>query len=95
MLISYAGIKVDEQNVIGDRNNVEFTEVNIYLIFFCLKILRCQSDFVFQICMRLGWKPKLIEFEILPLVLQASGQEPEYFEIPSDLAYECEFVHPK
>lgn len=45
--------------------------------------------------MKLGWKPKFEEFEILPLVLQASGQDPEFFELPTDLSIECELSHPK
>jgi len=57
------------------------------------------SDFLikynFKICIKLGWKPKITEFEFLPLVLQASGQAPEFFEIPPDLTMEVEFVHPK
>lgn len=45
--------------------------------------------------MKLGWKPRYEEFELLPLVLQANGQDPEVFEIPSDLRFECEIQHPK
>jgi nitric oxide synthase oxygenase domain/subunit len=42
----------------------------------------------------LGWKPKYSEFDILPLVLQADGKEPEIFEIPSDLAVLVDMIHP-
>ena len=59
--------------MIGDRANIEFTEI----------------------CLKLGWKPKFENFEFLPLVLQASGQEPEFFELPADLSIECELIHPK
>lgn len=45
--------------------------------------------------MKLGWKPKYTDFEILPLVLQANGQDPEIFELPPDLAMEVVLIHPK
>lgn len=45
--------------------------------------------------MKLGWKPKRLEYEFLPLVLQANGEEPEIFEIPDDLRFEVNFIHPK
>ena len=47
-----------------------------------------------QVCLKLGWKPKYSEFDILPLVLQADGKEPEIFEIPSDLAVLVDMIHP-
>jgi nitric oxide synthase oxygenase domain/subunit len=43
----------------------------------------------------MGWKPKYTEFDILPLVLQANGQDPELFEIPSDLTVSLDLTHPK
>ena len=44
----------------------------------------------------MGWKPKNPgRFRVLPLVLQADGQDPELFEIPSDLVLEVEMTHPK
>lgn len=46
-------------------------------------------------CIKLGWKPKRLEYEILPLILQANGGEPELFEIPHDLRFEVEIIHPK
>ena len=45
--------------------------------------------------MRLGWKPKYTDFDVLPLILQANGQDPEMFELPSDLINEVEIVHPQ
>ena len=45
--------------------------------------------------MKLGWKPKYTEFEILPLVLQANGQDPEMFELPPELTTEVALIHPK
>uniref|UniRef100_A0A8C5M157 Nitric oxide synthase n=1 Tax=Leptobrachium leishanense TaxID=445787 RepID=A0A8C5M157_9ANUR len=48
-----------------------------------------------QLCIQLGWKPKYERFEILPLVLQANGQDPEMFEIPSELILEVTMEHPR
>lgn len=48
-----------------------------------------------EVCIKLGWKPKYVEFELLPLVLQANGQDPEWFELPPDLVMELSLVHPK
>ena len=49
----------------------------------------------FQICQKLGWKGKGTRFDILPLLLQANGHDPEMFEIPSDLVLEVPIKHPK
>ena len=43
----------------------------------------------------LGWKGKGGRFDILPLVLQANGGPPEYFEIPRNLVLEVKIKHPK
>nr|KAF6457864.1 nitric oxide synthase 2 [Rousettus aegyptiacus] len=48
-----------------------------------------------QLCIDLGWKPKYGRFDVLPLVLQADGHDPEFFEIPSDLVLEVPMEHPK
>lgn len=48
-----------------------------------------------ELCIQLGWKPKYERFEILPLVLQANGEDPEFFEIPKDLIHEVPMEHPK
>ena len=48
-----------------------------------------------EICLKLGWKPKYTEFDILPLVVQANGQDPEMFELPDDLIHEVWITHPK
>ncbi|XP_053560576.1 nitric oxide synthase, inducible isoform X2 [Bombina bombina] len=47
-----------------------------------------------ELCIQLGWKPKYGRFEILPIVLQANGQDPEVFEIPSELIPEVPLEHP-
>jgi nitric-oxide synthase len=56
---------------------------------------KAQVEFT-KVCQRLGWKPKgePTEFDVLPLVLQANGQDPEWFDLPEDLIYEIEINHP-
>jgi nitric oxide synthase oxygenase domain/subunit len=48
-----------------------------------------------QICVGQGWQPKNGRFDVLPLVLQANGEEPEVFEIPEDLILEVNITHPE
>ncbi|NXG42365.1 NOS2 protein, partial [Psilopogon haemacephalus] len=48
-----------------------------------------------QLCIELGWKPKHGRFDVLPLVLQANGQDPEMFEIPPGIVLEVPLEHPK
>ncbi|KAM9596861.1 nitric oxide synthase, inducible [Trichechus inunguis] len=48
-----------------------------------------------QLCIDLGWKPKYGRFDVVPLVLQADGHDPELFEIPPDLVLEVPLEHPK
>uniref|UniRef100_A0A3B4YGT4 Nitric oxide synthase n=1 Tax=Seriola lalandi dorsalis TaxID=1841481 RepID=A0A3B4YGT4_SERLL len=48
-----------------------------------------------EICMQLGWKAPKGRFDVLPLLLQANGNDPELFEIPEDLILEVPIVHPK
>lgn len=51
--------------------------------------------FIFQVCQSLGWKGKGGRFDVLPLVLQASGGVPEYFDIPEHLVLQVDIKHPK
>jgi len=44
--------------------------------------------------MKMGWKPKRTNFEVLPLVLQANGHDPEYFDVPPELIMEVKLSHP-
>ncbi|MEQ2177200.1 Nitric oxide synthase, brain [Goodea atripinnis] len=48
-----------------------------------------------QICMQLGWKAPKGRFDVLPLLLQANGNDPELFEISEDLVLEVPIIHPK
>lgn len=47
-----------------------------------------------QVCMKLGWKGKGTEWDILPLVLSANGHDPDYFDLPPDLVLEVPLSHP-
>lgn len=46
-------------------------------------------------CMELGWEPKYGRFDLLPLVVQISGKEPVFAEIPNELILEVEITHPQ
>ncbi|MGH0182817.1 UNVERIFIED_CONTAM: hypothetical protein FKN15_010647 [Acipenser sinensis] len=48
-----------------------------------------------ELCIQLGWKPKQGRFEVLPLILQAHGEDPELFEIPPELILEVSMEHPR
>lgn len=50
---------------------------------------------IHQVCLKMGWKSKGTEWDILPLIVSANGQDPELFEYPSDLILEVPFSHPK
>ncbi|KAL6471479.1 hypothetical protein MHYP_G00201290 [Metynnis hypsauchen] len=43
----------------------------------------------------LGWTPKYGLFDVLPLVLQANGADPELFEIPPELILKVQMEHPQ
>uniref|UniRef100_A0AAR2IIR3 Nitric oxide synthase n=1 Tax=Pygocentrus nattereri TaxID=42514 RepID=A0AAR2IIR3_PYGNA len=48
-----------------------------------------------EICIQQGWKAPKGRFDVLPLLLQANGNDPELFEIPDDLVLEVNITHPK
>uniref|UniRef100_A0A4W3IVT6 Nitric oxide synthase, inducible n=1 Tax=Callorhinchus milii TaxID=7868 RepID=A0A4W3IVT6_CALMI len=48
-----------------------------------------------KLCMMLGWTPRFERFEVLPMVLQFNGEDPEIFEIPRDVILEVEMEHPR
>ena len=54
--------------------------------------LTCSS---IQICTNMGWRGDQSQFDILPLVLQANGKDPELFDIPPELVLQVHFKHPK
>ncbi|KAG9487805.1 hypothetical protein GDO78_007540 [Eleutherodactylus coqui] len=48
-----------------------------------------------EICIQQGWKAPRGRFDVLPLVLQADGNDPELFEIPPEMIMEVQIRHPK
>ena len=48
-----------------------------------------------KICIERGWKGKGGMFDVLPLILQANGEELQMFEIPEDLILEVNISHPE
>ncbi|KAM4709511.1 nitric oxide synthase 1 isoform 1-T1 [Discoglossus pictus] len=48
-----------------------------------------------EICIQQGWKAPYGRFDVLPLVLQADGNDPELFEIPPEMIMEVQIRHPK
>ncbi|XP_065076781.1 nitric oxide synthase isoform X2 [Ochlerotatus camptorhynchus] len=46
-------------------------------------------------CIKLGWKSKQTEWDILPVVVSANGHDPDYFDYPSELILEVPFSHPQ
>ena len=47
-----------------------------------------------EIAQKLGWKGKGTPFDIMPIILQANGEEPEYFEYPEMDVMEVDICHP-
>ncbi|KAL9928212.1 nitric oxide synthase isoform 1-T6 [Glossina fuscipes fuscipes] len=48
-----------------------------------------------EVCMKLGWKSKGTDWDILPLVVSANGHDPDYFDYPPELILEVPLNHPK
>ncbi|XP_038619697.1 LOW QUALITY PROTEIN: nitric oxide synthase, brain [Tachyglossus aculeatus] len=48
-----------------------------------------------NICIRQGWNPPKGRFDVLPLLLQANGNDPELFEIPPEMVLEVPIRHPR
>ena len=70
-------------------NIIEFLYLKINYSFFTA-ILQMITEY-------LDWvAPKgRTEYDVLPLVLQANGGDPELFEIPPELVLEVELTHPE
>ena len=48
-----------------------------------------------QICEKLGWKGKGGRFDVLPWVLQANGEDPDFYDVPPELVLEVKITHPE
>ena len=51
--------------------------------------------FIHQVCQNLGWKGNGKKWDILPIVLSADGEDPEWFDLPKEYAMEVKFTHPE
>jgi len=71
-IIRYAAYRQDDDSIIGDPINLEFT----------------------QICEKLGWKGKGGRFDVLPWILQANGEDPDFYDVPEELVLEVKITHP-
>ena len=61
-----------------------------------IKICSLQNMFPsLQVLQSLGWKGRGGRFDVLPLLLQADGQDPEWFDIPKHLILEVQLRHPE
>ncbi|XP_067622883.1 nitric oxide synthase-like [Eurosta solidaginis] len=47
-----------------------------------------------EVCTKLGWKGKGTQWDYLPLVVSANGEDPEFFEYPEDVILEVPLTHP-
>ncbi|CAH1257154.1 NOS1 [Branchiostoma lanceolatum] len=48
-----------------------------------------------EVCQALGWKGEGTLFDLLPMVLSANGEDPEWFDLPRDIVMEVNITHPK
>jgi len=48
-----------------------------------------------QYCQSLGWTSSLTPFDVLPLVIQQGGEEPEWFNVPEDKVLRVPISHPE
>lgn len=47
-----------------------------------------------ELCQHLGWKGQGTPFDVLPLVIQMPGQQPQWFELPKAAVMEVPIAHP-
>ncbi|KAM3110385.1 nitric oxide synthase oxygenase [Phormidesmis sp. 146-33] len=47
-----------------------------------------------EICRHLGWQGQGTRFDILPLIIQMPGQNPQWFELPKAAVMEVPILHP-
>jgi nitric-oxide synthase len=48
-----------------------------------------------KLCQSMGWKGKGTHFDVLPLLIQSTSNEPKIFEIPKDIVLEVPLQHPE
>ncbi len=52
-----------------------------------------QAEFT-ELCQHMGWQGQGTQFDILPLIIQMPGQEPQWFELPKEAVLEVPMTHP-
>lgn len=96
-LIAYAGYASENsKNVVGDRGNLQFTQVfqmNIKTLLNS-KCISWYTQIHFQFCESLGWKGNGGQFDVLPLVLSGLDGKPKWFEIPDEIIMRVKINHP-
>ena len=48
-----------------------------------------------EICQDLGWKGEGTRFDVLPLIVQMPGEEPQLFDLPQEVVMEVPIIHPE
>jgi len=49
-----------------------------------------------ELAIKLGWRPELTEYDVLPLIIQTEGGHlPEMFPIPKQFVHEVQLAHPE
>ena len=48
-------------------------------------------------CLKLGWKPpkKKTNYDLLPIIIQLPGKDPQWFQLPKELVLEVDLIHPE
>ena len=60
-----------------------------------IDLLRIFCCCLLKLCERLGWKGKGTRFDVLPVVIQANGEDPDWYELPKELVLEVNIRHPE
>lgn len=47
-----------------------------------------------ELCQHFGWRGQGTAFDVLPLIIQMPGQEPQWFELPPEAVMEVPITHP-
>ena len=87
--------------------SVSATERLLHIVSYCSYCVKNAKDicsylvsyaYIFtytQECERLGWRGPGGMFDVLPVVLQARGHDPEWFVLPDDLILQVTLCHPE
>ena len=48
-----------------------------------------------ELCQQFGWQGQGTPFDVLPLIIQMPGQQPQWFELPPEVILEVPITHPE